>query len=163
MRSRALTRLSVAVLALGFIPLSAHAQIRSWMKIDTIPGESQDVRHAGEIDLESFSQAFGTKNCSRLVALKNLDSASPALIGAAVGNLLLPSVVISMRKEGIGQQDFFKATLGVVLVERVDLTGEAADLREQVVLKPRTIRIEYRPQAADGSLQPPIVTDLVCT
>jgi type VI secretion system secreted protein Hcp len=161
MRSTTLVSLSVALLSC--VPLSAHADIRSWMKIDTIPGESLDDRHAGEIDLESFSQAFGTKNCSRLVALKNLDSASPGLIGAAVGNLLLPSVIITMRKEGIGQQDFFKATLGVVLVERVDLTGEASELREQVVLKPRTIRIEYRPQRVDGSLGPPIVTDLVCT
>lgn len=141
----------------------AHAELLAWMQIDGIPGESVVRGHENQIELQSYSQNFGTKNCSRVVVLKALDSASPALISRAASNLLVPRVVIMLRKAGEGQQDFYKATLDNVLIDRIDLVDNDTSLNESIVLRPRSIRLEYRPQRPDGSLGTAIVSDIQCT
>jgi type VI secretion system secreted protein Hcp len=147
-----------------FLAPSAMAQtLETFMKIDGIPGDSTVIGHENEIVLSSYSQTFATKNCSKVVALKFVDRASPGLITAAAGNALLPSVVITIRKPGAPPLEFFKAILGTVLIERIDLGNDTGPLVEQVVLKPRTIRIEFRPQDNRGQLLPPIVTEMTCS
>jgi len=141
----------------------AHADLLTWMQIDGIVGESVVRGHEGEIELQSYSQNFGTRTCSRVVAIKGLDSTSPALISRAAANLLVPRIVISLRKSGEAQQDFFKATLETVLIDRIDLVDQGTTLNETLILRPRSIRLEYRPQRPDGSLGQPIVTDIQCT
>lgn len=157
-------RLGFAALlsGLGAAP-AAHADLLAWMQIDGIPGESLLRGHENEIDLLSYSQNFGTRACSRVVVVKSLDSASPALISRAAGNVLVPRVVITLRKPGEGQQDFYKATLDTVLIDRIDLVDQGTSLSESVILRPRSIRLEYRPQRPDGSLAAPIVTDVQCS
>jgi type VI secretion system Hcp family effector len=171
MRTRARTNpfpyLLLCVLGAAGLLLTpaAHAQsaLATFMQIEGIPGESNVRGHEDEIVLTSYSQTFGTKNCSRVVAVKSIDRASPALIANAAANTLLPSVVISISKtmEGLAG-DFFKATLQSVLIERVEVSDAAGTLVERVVLKPTAIRIEYRAQAANGQLLPPVVTDIEC-
>jgi type VI secretion system secreted protein Hcp len=132
------------------------------MRIDGIPGDSEVRGHENEIVLTSYSQTFATKACSRVVAIKIIDRASPGLITNAAANTLLPTVVITVRKPGEPPIDFYRALLQNVLIERVEVTGESGLLKEQLVLKPRQIRIEYRPQARDGSLLPAIVSTMDC-
>jgi type VI protein secretion system component Hcp len=150
-------------------PALAQPALNTFMHIEGIPGESVVVGHENDIALTSYSQTFGTKNCSRVVAVKAIDRASPALISNAAANTLLPSVVISISKGlalGAGQArgagDFFKATLQSVLIERVEVSDTTGTLVERVVLKPTAIQIEYRAQAPDGSMLPPVVTDIEC-
>ena len=166
--------------AAGLTP-AAHAQsalprpaltsylFDTYMHIEGIPGESVAIGHENDIALTSYSQSFGTKNCSRVVALKSIDRASPALISSAAANTLLPSVVISIGKTaaaGAGRArfggDFFKATLQSVLIERVEVGDASGVFVERVVLKPTFIRIEYQAQAADGSLMEPVVSEIEC-
>jgi len=144
---------------------AAHAQsaLDTFMHIEGIPGESAVIGHENDIALTSYSQTFGTKNCSRVVAVKSIDRASPALISNAAANTLLPSVIISISKAmARGAGDFFRATLQSVLIERVEVSDAMGTLVERVVLKPTAIRIEYRAQAPDGSMLPPVVTDIEC-
>jgi type VI secretion system secreted protein Hcp len=159
------TRVLVCVAGLAGLALAprVHAQsLNTYMHIDGIVGESQVRNHEGDIILTSYSQNFGTKNCSRVVALKSLDRSSPALISRAAANALIPSVIVTIAKAGETPLEFFKATLETVLIERVDVSGETGLLVEQLILKPRTIRIEYRPQNANGSLGTPIVSTIDC-
>lgn len=156
--------LGLAALLSGLVAApAAQADLLAWMKVDGIPGESVVRGHENEIDLQSYSQNFGTRNCSRVVVVKALDSASPALISRATSNQLVSRVVITLRKPGEGQQDFFKATLDSVLIDRIDLVDDDTSLSESLILRPRSIRLEYRPQRPDGSLGTPIVTDVQCT
>ena len=155
--------LFMAIAGAGFAPAATAQTFTTFMKVDGIPGDSVVKGHEDEIVLVSFSQTFGTKNCSRVVATKSVDRASPLLITAATGNLILPTVIITIQKAGAPPLDFFKVTLSSVLIDRIDLGDETGPLSEQVILKPRGIRIEYRPQRADGSLGPPITSDFTCT
>jgi type VI protein secretion system component Hcp len=157
--------LNGALLALGMaasVPAQA-AEIQSYLKIDGIAGESIRTGHVGDIELSGYSQTFGTRNCSRVVLNKLVDSASPALIGRAAGNVFTPRAVISMRKVGDGiRVDFFTAILDSVSIEKIELNDSTGTLLEQVTLRPRSIRIEYRPQAADGTFAPAIVSTVDC-
>jgi type VI secretion system secreted protein Hcp len=153
---------NLLIVSLFLSPLCQAQSLDAFMRIDGIPGESEVRGHENEIVLTSYSQTFATKACSRVVAIKNIDRASPGLITHAAANILLPTVVITVRKPGDTPLDFYRALLQNVLIERVEVTGDAGLLKEQVVLKPRQIRIEYRPQARDGSLLPAIVSTMDC-
>jgi type VI protein secretion system component Hcp len=166
MRSSLQSTLLICLLAFGaavFAP-SAHAQsLDTFMHIDGVVGDAQAAGHVNDILLTGYSQTFAAKTCSRVVATKFIDRSSPALISRAASNLFIPSIVISVRKSGSAPVDFFKATLESVTVERVDVSGETGRLTEQVTLRPRNIRIEFRPQDATGQLLGAIVTNIDCT
>jgi type VI protein secretion system component Hcp len=171
MRSPLLSTLLICLVGLAgaLIAPSVNAQgaekpqgLETFMHIDGIVGDSLAAGHVNDIRLTSYSQTFAPKTCSRVVALKFIDRASPALISRAANNQFIPSVVISVRKAGSAPVDFFKAVLESVTVERVDVSGESCRLVEQVVLKPRIIRIEFRPQDATGQFLGAIVTNIDC-
>lgn len=158
-------RLAIAVVGLGLISTvpAAMAQVLTFMKIDGIPGESINRDKKGSIDLTGYSQSFGTANCSRAIANKRIDRASPLLISRAAANQLIPSVEITMRKAGEGQRDFFIATLGQVLVDRIEIADQDGELVERVVLAPQAITIQYFPQDDKGTLSTPVVSTVACT
>ena len=141
----------------------AHAQVLTFLKVDGVLGESVSRFHEGEIELTSYSQNFGTRNCSRVIAVKGLDRASPGLIGLAAAGTIVPTAVISLRRDGLRYELFYRATLQSVSVERIDVTGDGSGLAETVVLRPRSMRIEYWSQRPDGSLGTPVVADVQCT
>ncbi len=148
----------VLLLATGHV--SAQA-IDVFMRIDGLPGESVDARHPNEIVLSSYSQTFGTRNCSRVIAVKSIDRASPGLIARAAANTLIPQVVISMSRSGLGF-DFFRATLNQVLIDRIELNQAFDQLQERVVLAPRTITISYVPINDRGQPGPAVTTTIAC-
>ncbi len=151
-----------ATAGVALAPL-AQAAIDTYMHIDGVVGDSTVIGRVGDIILTSYSQTFATKNCSRVVAVKSLDRASPALITRAAGNVVIPAVIISVLKAGERPVEFFKATLESVTIERVDVTDDGVTLREELVLKPRYIRIEYRGQDDRGTPLPPIVSTMICS
>jgi type VI protein secretion system component Hcp len=110
-----------------------------------------------------YSQSFGTANCSRAVANKRIDRASPLLISRAAANQLIPSVIVTMRKAGERQSDFFIATLGQVLVDRIEVADQDGQLVKRVVLAPQAITIQYFPLDSKGLPLPPVVSSVACT
>jgi type VI secretion system secreted protein Hcp len=163
--SSILGRLAAAFLALGLMASApvASAQILTFMFIDGIPGESTFEDKRNWIELTGYSQSFGTVNCSRAVANKRIDRSSPLLISRAAANQLIPSVIVTMRKAGEGQRDFFIATLGQVLVDRIEVADQDGQLVERVVLAPQAITIQYFPQDPKGGLTTPVVSSMACT
>lgn len=144
----------------------AQAAVRTYMAVAGLPGESLAVGHANEIELKSYSQTIGTRNCSRVIAVKSIDSTSPGLVSRAAGNVVIPQVIIKMDKVNIdATSEFFRVTLDQVLIERMELVGDdagALSLTERVVLAPRSITLSYRPQLSNGSLGTPIVSTVAC-
>lgn len=160
-------RTALATLALAAAGLPAQAQaVDTFMRIDGLPGESMAASHPNEIVLNGWSQTFGTRNCSRAVAVKRVDRASTGLIARAAANTLIPQVIVSMTRSAPGggrAQDFFRATLDLVTIERVEIAEQGDELVERVVLAPRSIRLEYRPLAADGGLGAVVSTAIACS
>ena len=165
MRSRLASILWICLAAIAaavIAPATMAQSLDTFMRIDGVQGESTAAGHVNDIVLTSYSQTFAAKNCGRVVALKFIDRASPALISRATSNLFIPSVIISIRKSGGAPVDFFKAVLESVSIERVDVSGESGRLVEQVVLRPRNIRIEFRQQDATGQFLGATVTNVEC-
>ncbi len=163
--SSILGRLAVALVGLGLFATApvASAQILTFMFIDGIPGEATLDDKRNWIELTGYSQSFGTANCSRAVANKRIDRASPLLISRAAANQLIPSVIVTMRKAGEKQSDFFIATLGQVLVDRIEVADQDGQLVERVVLAPQAITIQYFPTDAKGLPLPVVVSSVACT
>ena len=70
---------------------------------------------------------------------------------------------VSIRKTSGVAFDFYRAVLESVSIERVDVSGETGRLIEQIILRPRNIRIELRQQDATGQPGQAIVTNIECT
>lgn len=157
-----LDRLLTGLALLAAAPV-VMAQALIFLKVDGVPGESVYEGKRYWIELTGYLQSFGPADCSRAVASKQVDRASPLLIARAAASQLIPSLVIAMRKAGEGQRDFFTATLAMVLVDRIELADQNGRLVERVVLAPRTITIECLPQDAKGQYGAPAVGTVSCT
>jgi type VI secretion system secreted protein Hcp len=145
------------------------AQVDYFLKIDGIDAESADDKHKGEIELESFSwgqaqtgtgAAGGGSGAGKVQRqdfnfVKRVDKASPnLLIGCATGQHY-KSAVLTARKAGGGQQDYFKITMEDVLVSQYQVGGSAhGDIvpMDQVSLNFAKLEMSYKEQKADGSL-----------
>ena len=144
-----------------------------FLKIDGIPGESQDAKHKGAIDLESFS--WGETNSGSAgggggggagkVAMQDfhftsrVNKASPTLFLACATGKHIKEAVFSARKAGKGQQDYLIIKLKDLLISSYQIGGaEAADdlPMDQVSFNFAQIEYEYRPQKPDGTLDSPI-------
>jgi len=113
------------------------AQVDYFLKITNVKGESTDEKHKGEIELESWS--FGGTNAASFssgggggagkVALqdfhfvKKTDMASVKLFVAMSTGEHLPSAILTCRKAGKDQQEFFKVTFSDVLVSSFQVGG----------------------------------------
>jgi type VI secretion system secreted protein Hcp len=145
------------------------AQVDYFLKIDGVDAESTDDKHKGEIELESFSWGQsnagtaghgGGAGAGKVVAqdfhfVKKLDKASPVLMIACSTGQHFKSAVLTTRKAGGGQQDYFKVTMEDLLVTSYQLGGAAAaDLvpTEQVSMNFAKLEMSYKEQKADGSL-----------
>ena len=144
-----------------------------FLKIDGIPGESQDAKHKGAIDLESFS--WGETNSGSAgraggggagkVSMQDfhftsrVNKASPTLFLSCATGKHIKEAVFSARKAGKGQQDYLIIKLKDLLISSYQIGGaEAADdvPMDQVSFNFAQIEYEYRPQKPDGTLDSPI-------
>ena len=139
-----------------------------FLKLDGIPGESQDYKHKGEIDLESF--AWGETNVAPghgpgtgagKVAMQDfhftarVNKASPALFLACATGKHIKEAILTARKAGKDQQDYLIIKLGDVLISSYQIGGAeaAGDVpMDQVSFNFEKVQYEYRPQKPDGSL-----------
>jgi type VI secretion system secreted protein Hcp len=144
-----------------------------FLKIDGIPGESQDAKHKDEIHLESWSFgaqqsgtfAFGGGGGAGKVAMQDfhfvmtVNKASPKLFLACSTGEHIKQAVLTCRKAGKNQQDFYKVTFYDMLVSSFQTSGSGSSTtlpQESISLNFAKIEFSYQEQNADGTLKGPV-------
>jgi type VI secretion system secreted protein Hcp len=141
----------------------------TFIRIDSIQGESADAAHPGEIEVYSFS--WGESNPATATAgsgfsagkvsvtsvdfMTKFSKASPLLMRACATGQHLKTALISCRKSGVKPQDFLRITLTDVLVSSYQTSASSGgdDVpTDSVALGFAQIQVDYRQQQTDGSL-----------
>lgn len=144
------------------------ATVDYFLKLDGIEGESQDYKHKGEIDVESFSwgvsqsgtMGHGGGGGAGKATFQDFhftmrgSKATPKLMLNCATGTHIKKAVLTARKAGKEQQEFQKITFTDVLVSSYNAggMGGAAETSDQVSLNFAKIEIEYKEQKADGTL-----------
>lgn len=145
------------------------AQVDTFLKIPGVDGESGDDKHKGEIDVESFSWGatnsgtggHGAGSGAGKVAVqdfhfvKKLDKASPRLFIACSTGEHFKTAMLTVRKAGGTQQEYFKITMSDVLVSSYQIGGSThGDIvpTDQISLNFAKLEMAYKEQKPDGSL-----------
>ncbi len=145
------------------------AAVDYFLKIDGIEGESQDDKHAKEIEIESWSwgetqsgsSAYGGGGGAGKVAMQDFNfvmkhnKASPKLFLACATGEHIPKGILTCRKAGKEQQEFLKVTFTDLLVSSYQTGGSSAGElipMDQISLNFAKIETEYKEQKPDGSL-----------
>ncbi len=145
------------------------AAVDYFLKIDGIEGESQDHKHKGEIQLESWSfgetqsgtMAFGGGGGAGKVQMQDfhfvmkVNKASPKLFLACAQGDHIKNAILTCRKAGKEQQEFYKVTFSDLMVSSFQISGSGSgDVvpMEQISLNFTKIESEYKEQKPDGSL-----------
>ena len=129
-----------------------------------IKGESVARDHADEIIVRSWSwglsagQALGStqstvrRSYQELSIVKGIDAATTPLMSALATNDELREVVLTMRKPGERQIDFFKVKLNEARVVSVRHASDAAGATTETVgIAFRKVEVQYTPQQSGGS------------
>jgi type VI secretion system secreted protein Hcp len=144
-----------------------------FLKLDGIAGESKDVKHKGEIDLESFSWgetnqpagAAGGGSGAGKVAMQDfhfvtrVNKASPLLFLACATGKHIKDAVLTVRKAGKDQQDYLVFTFKDVVISSYQVGGAEAGAEapmDDVSFNFGRIDFEFRFQKPDGSLAGPV-------
>jgi type VI secretion system secreted protein Hcp len=149
------------------------ATIDYFLKIDGVEGESQDSKHKGEIDLDSWSwgetesgtSGGGGGSVAGKVSMRDfhfvmkVNKSSPKLLIACASGQHLPKALLTCRKAGKDQQEFLIINFSDLLVSSFTTGGAEATGTapvDQVSLNFAKIEYEYMEQKPDGSLGTPI-------
>jgi type VI secretion system secreted protein Hcp len=139
-------------------------------KIGDIKGESLDDKHKDEIEVLSFSWGVanpattgaggagaGRATFHDLSFTHAIDKASPRLLQACATGTHLKEATITHRKAGKGQQEYLVIKMNDIIITSVSLGDNSGGAGlENVSFAFSKIDLEYKPQNADGSLQPGI-------
>jgi type VI secretion system secreted protein Hcp len=139
-----------------------------FLKIDGIEGESTDAKHAGWIDVDSWSwgenqptppaagggAGVGKVQFQEFQFTSRVSKASPKLFLACASGQHIKEAVLVGRKAGKDLQDFLTWTFSDVLVAAYQTAGsEGGDLPfDSVSLNVAKVSVSYKAQKADGSL-----------
>ena len=143
-----------------------------FLKIDGIDGESTDSKHKSEIGVLSWSwgetntgtSAHGSGGGAGKVSMQDFhfvmynNKASPKLMLACASGEHIKKAVLTCRKAGKDQQEFFKVTMSDLLVSsyQTGFSGSSnADRRPPVdrfSLNFARIEVAYKQQDAKGSM-----------
>lgn len=139
------------------------------LKIDGIDGESTDSKHKNEIDIESFSWGVsnagahsggggggaGKASFQDVHFTTKVSKASPKLALACACGTHIKKAVLTIRKQGKEQQEFYVVTLEDLLVSSYQSGGHEGGggvPTDQFSLNFAKIKFTYKAQKADGSL-----------
>jgi type VI secretion system secreted protein Hcp len=145
------------------------ALVDYFLKIDGIPGESQDSKHKDEIDVLSFSfgeqqsgtMAFGGGGGAGKIQMQdfhfmmNVNKASPKLFLNCATGTHIKSAILTARKAGKDQQEYLKVTFSDLLISNFQTNGDshANSLpMDSISFNFSKIEIEYKEQKPDGTL-----------
>src|SRR5947209_2693352 len=112
-----------------------------FIKIDKIEGESQDKKHAKEIEVLSWSWGMaqsgsmhagtgggaGKVSVHDLTITKPVDSASHMLLQCCATGKHLANALLTVRKAGGDQQEYLKVHLEEVIVSSVSHGGSGGE------------------------------------
>jgi len=160
-----LDKLAFTAALVAALPLPASAAALDYfLRIDTIKGESSDSKHKGEIDVLEWSwgvsnagSGVGGGGASRPVFSafsweQGVDSSFvPLFLGAANGTHF-KSALLTVRRAGKEQQEFFKMTLGDVLITDLESHAGSDGVAVSAAMSYGKIEMVYKPQNADGTL-----------
>ena len=143
------------------------AQRDFFLKIDGVDGESQDDKHKGEIDIETFhiganntgSGHHGTGSGSGKVMVhdmhltKRADKSSPNLFIACCNGKHHKEATLVVRKAGEKPHEYLKYKMHNVLLSHYSAKGDGSGqiVHESFSLNFSKIELVYVPQNADGS------------
>jgi type VI secretion system secreted protein Hcp len=147
----------------------AMALVDYYLKIDGIEGESQDQKHKGEIEIDSFSWGQAQSGTAAtnggigagVVAMHDVNfvmkvnKASPRIALACANGDHIKNAVLVCRKAGKQQQEFLKYTFSDVLVSSYHTGGSQQNdvvPIDQFSLNFGKIECEYKEQKSDGTL-----------
>ena len=143
------------------------AAVDYFLKVDGIPGESQDAKHKGEIDVVGWSwgetaavQGGAGRAGAGKVQLQDfhftsrISKASPKLMEACASGKHIKSAVLSARKAGEGKAEFLSFSLSDVLISSYQTgVGESDGAPiDTVALSFSSLEVEYRETKPDGSI-----------
>lgn len=141
----------------------------SFLKIAEIKGEALDKKHAGEIEIESFSwgvtqtgsaasgSGHGAGKCvvQDFSFVKKTDKATPNLMQFCCTGKHIPTVEFFVRKAGGEQVEFIKYKFSDVIVSSFQTNGNTRgggeDIpTETVTLNFTKVSLDYQEQGQDG-------------
>lgn len=135
-----------------------------FLKIDGIDGESTDSKHAGEIEVLSFSWGVVGDPKAPLQELSlatNASKASPKLMLACASGSHFKKATLWVRNSGEVPQDYYGLTLEGVRISHYNSSGSSgggSGPTDQFSMNYTRIVFSYTPQQADGSLGTPVET-----
>jgi len=149
------------------------AAVDYFLKIDTIDGESQDIKHKGEIELDSFS--FGVNQTGSVSFgggagagkaqfqdfhfTSSTGKSSPKLMQSCATGVHFKKAVLTMRKAGETPKEFIKITLEDLLVSSYQNGGSRGSETlpaDQFSLNYAKITFVFTPEDDKGASLPPI-------
>lgn len=177
--------LLAGALAVGAAAPMPAAADDVFLRLDGVQGEALDAKHKGDIDILSYTQSFasafartaggaaggaGKTNCGPVTVMKLVDRSSPRLIGLLTTGAHIPKAVITFRKAGKDQLEYYRVTLDDVIVTEVEQTDNkinvpnpnATRVVEKVSLIGRRFSFEYTPTRADGMPEAPVKAGWDC-
>jgi type VI secretion system secreted protein Hcp len=138
-----------------------------FLKIADIEGESKDIKHANEMQIENFTwgaaqsgtSAHGTGagagkvNIHDLHVTKNYDAASPKLFLSCANGKHHSSAEIVVRKAGENPLEYLKIKMTDVIITSIQTDGNNGmdTLRESIALNFTQVELEYTPQDEKGA------------
>jgi type VI secretion system secreted protein Hcp len=145
------------------------AVVDYFLKIDGVEGESQDSKHKGEIEIESFSwgetnigtashgggMGAGKVQMQDFHFVMRVNKASPKLFLKCATGEHIKSAILTTRKAGKDQQEYLKVTFSDILVSSFQTGGSGAgDVvpMDQISLNFSKVEFEYKEQKPDGTL-----------
>lgn len=146
-----------------------------YLKIDGIKGESQDSKHAGEIELESWkwgetnsgSFALNSGGGAGKVVMQDFhftmhtNVASPKLMEFCASGEHIKNATLTCRKAGKEQVEFLIIKFTDLLISSYQVGGGSSAQDDVLPVDNITfnfsgITLDYKEQKADGSLGAPI-------
>jgi type VI secretion system secreted protein Hcp len=145
------------------------AAVDYFLKLEGIDGESQDAKHKGEIDIESWSwgeaqsgagHAGGGGGAGKVSMqdfhfVMKISKATPKLMLACASGEHIKKATLVCRKAGKDQQEFLKIEMSDLLVSSYQMGGSGhSDIVpvDQCSLNYSKIEFYYKEQKADGTL-----------
>ncbi len=136
------------------------------IKFDGVDGEATHQDHKGEIEVLAWNwnvsnasgiagggSGKGKANPGEFSFVHKYDKASPILGKKCASGTHFPSVVLTARKAGEGQKDFFKVAMKEVFITSVAPAGGSdGEIIENVSMSYANIEFAYKAQDDKGGL-----------
>lgn len=149
--------------------VNAGSEVDMFLKLDGVEGESPDLAHKGEIQIDGFSldavsgrdaftnQAAGAVRMSHVTIRAKIDKSTPKLFTKITKNEKIPSAVLTCRKAGKEQFEYFKVSLSEVLVAKVQIGGGGVVPHCEFDLAYGKIEISAKEQTSGGPTSGPVM------